>query len=476
MKQKINPGYISRRKFIGQASCLGVGYATLFSSLINLKALNAAAMAHSLVADDEDYKALVCFFQAGGNDSYNLLIPANPDEYSQYAVTRSNLAIPANELLGIQPVNIPGRAFGLHPAVPQLRQLFDQGHLSFITNIGTLVEPVTLEQIQAKNVRLPLGLFSHADQSQQWQTAYPHVRTIKGWGGKIADLINDMNTNQAISMNISLSGTNLFQNGNLHTEFSLDPYNGATGIMGYGEQSWNQIREMQTRAIDHMLDKDYLDVFKRSYVDVIRVSRDASIQVSEALENSGGLNASFSDNTVSKSFEMVARMMKAREDLGFRRQIFFIEYSGWDHHDELLNNQSEMLGVVSRAFGEFHTALQELDLLDQVTTFSISEFARTLTSNGNGTDHAWGGNVMVMGGNQINGGRIFGNYPDLALGNNGMLWDGVMIPTLSADTYFAELAKWFGVAPSDLTSIFPNLGNFYNVNSPEFPIGFLKAG
>jgi len=171
---------------------------------------------------------------------------------------------------------------------------------------------------------------------------------------------------------------------------------------------------------------------------------------------------------------MAARMMKARETLGFRRQIFFVEYSGWDHHDELLNNQSAMLSVVSQAMGEFHDALVELDLLDQVTTFSISEFARTLTSNGNGTDHAWGGNVMVMGGSQVNGGRIFGNYPELNLGNDGMLWDGVLIPTLSADSYFAELARWFGVDPTDLSLIFPNLVNFYDVNSTELPIGFMK--
>lgn len=466
---------LSRRKFLGQASCLGVGYATLFSSLINLKALNAAALANSSVVDDNDYKALVCFFQSGGNDSFNMLVPTISSEYASYAATRSNLALERNSLLPINPQNTPGRTFGLHPSAPHLQQLFENEYLSFITNIGTLVEPVTRQQIYNENVNLPLGLFSHADQSQQWQTAFPHERTIKGWGGKIADLINDMNSNPNISMNISLAGTNLFQNGNEHTEFSIDPYNGATGIMGYGESSWNQISEMQTKAIDNMLDKQYNDVFKQTYVDVIRVSRDASIQVQEALENAGELSTSFTDNYISKSFEMVARMMKAREELGFKRQIFFIDFGGWDHHDELLNNHSEMLGVVSQAFGEFYYALQELDLLNQVTTFSISEFARTLTSNGNGTDHAWGGNVMVMGGNQVNGRRIYGDYPDLALGNELMLWDGVLIPTLSADTYFAELAKWFGVPASDLIPIFPNLGNFYDVQSQELPIGFLNV-
>lgn len=466
---------LSRRKFLGQASCLGVGYATLFSSLINLKALNAAAIANSWVAADDEYKALVCFFQAGGNDSFNMLVPTNNDEYDKYQTTRSNLALEKNSLLPIQPVNTPGRSFGLHPSTPHLQQLFENEHLSFITNIGTLVEPVTRQQIYDGNVELPLGLFSHADQSQQWQTAHPHVRTIKGWGGKIADLINDMNDNQKISMNISLAGTNLFQNGNQHTEFSLDPYNGATGIMGYGEESWNQIREMQTRAIDNMLDKEYEDVFKKSYVDVVRISRDASIQVQEALENAGALNTTFTDNYISRSFQMVARMMKARQELGYKRQIFFVEYSGWDHHDELLDSHSAMMAVVSQAFGEFFQALQELDLQNNVTTFSISEFARTLTSNGNGTDHAWGGNVMVMGGDQVNGRRIYGEYPDLNLGNDMMLWDGVMIPTLSADTYFAELAKWFGVPAGDLLTIFPNLGNFYDVNSNDQPIGFINV-
>jgi uncharacterized protein (DUF1501 family) len=165
--------------------------------------------------------------------------------------------------------------------------------------------------------------------------------------------------------------------------------------------------------------------------------------------------------------------MAAHEELGMKRQIIFIDYGGWDHHDEVLNAQADMLSELDTALGEFQDALQELGLEQQVTTFSLSEFGRTLTSNGNGTDHAWGGNVMVMGGDVI-GKRIYGEYPTLALNSNLELGSGVLLPQLSADQYFAELALWFGVNPTDLPLIFPTLTNFYTPGN-GMPIGFLNA-
>jgi uncharacterized protein (DUF1501 family) len=170
---------------------------------------------------------------------------------------------------------------------------------------------------------------------------------------------------------------------------------------------------------------------------------------------------------------MVARTISARTALGMKRQIFFVNFGGWDHHDELINNQFGMLNVLSTALKEFADALNALQVSDCVTTFSISEFGRTLTSNGNGTDHAWGGNVMAMGG-PVNGGQIFGTYPSLVLDNPDEIGDGVLIPTTSTDAYFAELALWFGISPSDLTTIFPNLTQFYDPASNQLPIGFLN--
>lgn len=191
------------------------------------------------------------------------------------------------------------------------------------------------------------------------------------------------------------------------------------------------------------------------------------------MEQTSDLTTEFSENDISRAFRTISRLIKANNILGFKRQIYYVEYSGWDHHDELLNNQSEMLRNVSLGFSEFNSAMKELGVNDKVTLFSMSEFSRTLTSNGNGTDHAWGGNVMVMGG-AVKGKRIFGNYPTLNLDNEQMLWDGVLIPTLSTDEYFTELAQWYGIQNTVIPQLFPNINNFYNLNSGQAPIGFLN--
>jgi uncharacterized protein (DUF1501 family) len=206
---------------------------------------------------------------------------------------------------------------------------------------------------------------------------------------------------------------------------------------------------------------------------VIRKSRDGHAQFQEAVGNVPVLQTPFTDNYLSRSFQMAAYSIAAHEALGMKRQIFFIDYGGWDHHDEVLYSQNGMLYELDTAFGEFSDALTELGLSNQVTTFSLSEFGRTLTSNGNGTDHAWGGNVMAFGGNVI-GKNIYGEYPTLALDSSLELGNGVMLPQISADMYFAELALWFGINPSELSTIFPTLTNFYQPGS-GMPIGFLNS-
>lgn len=465
---------MSRRRFLGQASCAAVGYTTLLSSLVNLKAINAAAFANSSVSSGDDYKALVCFMQSGGNDSFQMLLPRSNAEYAEYAATRTNLAIEQNQILPILPVTPDGREFGVHPSMTQVQQLFNDRKLAFISNIGTLIDhtnPADYYSYQG----LPLGLYSHADQIQQWQTGLPHERASKGWGGKVADLIHDMNINQDISMNVSLAGTNVFQTGESTIEYALDPYNGSIGIYGYGPaESWDVFNIQRTKAIDNMFEQEYQDMFQKTYVNVVRRSRDANLLFQGALEGVPELQTQFTDNYVSQAFHMVARTMAARETLGMKRQIFFIDFGGWDHHDEVLQSQVEMLGIVSTALGEFNAALEELNLADSVTTFTMSEFSRTLTSNGNGTDHAWGANVMVMGG-KVRGGEIYGQFPSLAVNGPRVVSDGVLIPTTSTDEYFSEMAIWFGVQKSDLATIFPNLGNFYDIGSPNNPIGFLNS-
>ncbi len=463
---------INRRKFIGQASCAAVGSTTFFSTLFNLGMANeAAARANSIVSSNGNYKALVCILFGGGNDSYNMLVPMDNAAYQEYTITRSNQALAKNTLLPLSPLAGNQQPLGFHPSMPEVQQLFNSGRLSVIANIGTLIEPTTTTNVFSGSAKLPLGLFSHADQIQQWQTSVPQSRNANGWGGRVADILQSMNTNQNISMSISLAGRNVFQSGNRTSEYTIRPDgNGSIGIDGYEEEGFYQ--QVRRSAIDSLLEQQYSDIFTKTYADVIRNAQDSHELFSGAV-GQVNLGTTFSETYLSQSLQMVAKTIAARNTLGVSRQTFFVSYDGWDHHDELLNAQSTMLREVSQAFGEFNAALEELGLANDVTTFTISDFARTLTSNGNGTDHGWGGNVMVMGG-AVQGGQVYGEYPSLGLNSALEIGNGVLVPTLSTDEYFAELASWFGVSNGDLSNIFPNLTNFY-VPGATPPIGFMKA-
>ncbi len=462
---------INRRKFLGQASCAGLGYTTLMSTLCNLKSINASSILNSAVYGSGDYKALVCLMFSGGGDSFNMLVPRSDDEYNEYATTRSNMALAQDSLLAINPNNSQGMEFGFHPAMVNMQSMFEGGRLAFVPNVGSLISPITKSQYYDGSGQVPLGLFSHADQQQHWQTSLPQSRSAVGWGGKISDMLQATNANQTISMNISLGGSNTFQTGNNTIEYAINPYNGSSGITGY-EGQW-QFNELRTAAIDNMIDANYQDMFKQAFVDVIKTSRDGHIMFSEALANVTPFNTQFSDTQLSQSFKMIANTIAARNDLDMSRQIFFVEYGGWDHHDEVLVAMQNMMKEVDDAIGEFYSALDEITMSDCVTTFGVSEFGRTLTSNGNGTDHAWGGNMFAVGG-AVNGKDLYGAFPSLALDNELEVGGGVLIPTTSADEYFAELALWYGVPKSDLALVFPNIGNFYDVSNPNNPIGFMN--
>ncbi len=462
----------SRRKFIGQTSCAAIGSATLFNTLINLKAMNALALNNS--AMDPEYKALVCINLSGGCDSYNMVVPYINSEYNIYKKVRSNLAIDKSELLKLRITNQPNKEYGLHPAMKDLQQMIDSSEASLIANVGTLLAPTTRDDFYNNRVPLPLGLFSHSDQGAHWQTGIAQSRTNIGWGGRMSDLINDMNINEKISMNVSLEGTNYFQTGNDLVEYVVDPLNGSLGIRGYRPDNMYDIFNIQKSAgIDSMLNQTYTDVFKKTYVDVLRNSRDGQLQFQAALDKSPDFAGMFTDNRFSNTMKMIARIVAIHQELGYKRQIFYVNHYGWDHHDEVLNNQTAMLGEISKGLKEFNTALKQINMFDQVTTFNISEFGRTLTSNGNGSDHAWGGNCFVMGG-AVSGAKMFGKYPSLDLKSILNVYEGSIIPTTPVDLYFADLALWMGVAKSDLSYVLPNIGNFYDVKSANKPLGIFK--
>lgn len=464
---------MSRRDFLGTASCAAIGSTTFLTSLLNLGLANSlAGMSQPSLSTGGDYKALVCILLAGGNDSFNMLVPRNGSHYTEYAATRSNLALPQGNLLPLNFTDTNGKQFGLHPSMPEVQTLFNNNKLAFVTNIGTLIEPMTKTQYLNGSVPVPVGLLSHADQIQQWQTSIPQTRSSKGWGGRMADILQAGNGNQNISMNISLSGTNIFQVGNSATEYAIRA--SAGGSVGINVLEGTSALDVALKnGAESLLAQQYQDIFKSTFTDKINHAQSNHEEFSTALNQAPVLSTSFSNNEVSANMELIAKTIAVRETLNVSRQTFFITFGGWDHHDEVLDNQVAMLSVVSKALSEFQAAMEELGVADCVTTFTASDFGRTLTSNGNGSDHAWGGNVMVMG-DSVKGGQIYGAYPSLALGSNDDVGGAILLPSISTDEYFAELSKWFGVENGDLTYVLPNITNFYDPNNANLPIGFMN--
>lgn len=460
------PNRITRRRFVGQASCAAVGSTAFFNSLLTLM-LTGTASAHA-VGQQDDYKALVCLFLPGGYDSFNVLVPSGEAGYAEYLATRSDVAIPRESLLSLSPLNSM-LEMGVHPGMAELRTLFNARKAAFVANVGSLVKPTT-KQDYWNGSGLPYGLFSHSDQIEQWQTSIPDSRAGLGWMGRLADLLAPSNAPSSVSMNISVAGNSLLQVGNTITPYVTNPW-GAVGLDGY--RDWHPSSGIITPAVDNMLAAEYQNVLQRTYNQMKRKSLDAYFEFRDA--TAGGLpsGVTFPDNYLGEQLKTIANVIAGRQTLGVKRQTFYVQWGGWDFHDEVLVNMSNMLPVVSKAVNAFYQAMVALGMENNVTLFTASDFGRTLTSNGRGTDHAWGGNHFVVGGG-VNGGRIFGTYPSLVMDNPLDVGRGSLIPTTAVDQYAAELALWMGVPKSDLPLILPNISRFYSLTSAAKPIGFMK--
>ena len=469
---------LSRRRFLGQASCAAVSSIPLLSTLLNLKLAQDVAAVTAPASGE--YRALVCLFLAGGNDSFNMLVPREASAYATYQNTRSNLALAPAQLADIHPIGLPD--FAVHGMMPEVANLFETGKAAFVANVGTLIEPVQNRTQVTQNLkRLPLGLYSHSDQIEQWQTSVPHARSGIGWGGRMADLIKQLNANPIVPMQISLDGSNTWQTGNTVAEYAITP-SGAVGLSGYAP-GWVQYQDLQnamSSAVDSQLAQEYANLLAQTFTTRKKQALDAYQTFATASAPALPSGVTFPASYVGQRLAMIARAIQGRAALGAVRQTFFIQWGGWDHHDDVLNNQNTMLPQVSAAIGAFYNALVALGVADKVTLFTASDFGRTLTSNSRGSDHAWGGNQLVVGG-AVNGKRIFGQYPSLAVNpdagaevNPLDTGRGRFIPTTSCDQFFAELALWLGVSPTNLPLVLPNIGNFFNTSGSAAPVGFMS--
>lgn len=458
----------SRRTFLTHSCGLGVAAATSTSTMLSLGfARQAAAHNHG-----GDYKALVCIMLAGGNDAYNMLVPYDQDQYDEYRTFRSDLALERNNLLPL-PENDEGRIYGLHSGMADIEQLYRQGEVAIVNNVGTLLEPIDPVALQEGRAKVPIGLYSHSDQQMQWQTAVSYSRSAtQGWAGRIADLQGPELAN-GISMNISLNGTNVFQSGERAVPYNIHANgDGAQSIWAYGDDGGYNSKRKQ--MIDDVFDVHHDNLLRNEYSLRMRRAIDNAKTFVEAIQQAPDIQTTFIDQRLSTAMHQIARVISVREVLGATRQTFYVLIGGWDHHDEVLNNQARMLPYVSYAMSRFRDALREIGVYDQVTTFTISDFGRTLTSNGKGSDHGWGAHHLVMGG-AVNGGKMYGMYPTLHQNHPMDTGRGVFMPTTSTEQYFAELALWFGVAPTDLDRVLPNIRNFYAPGSLETPLGYMMS-
>lgn len=484
---------LSRRRFLGQASCSAVSSIPLLNTLLNLRL--ASSIANAAPPAPGDYRAIVCLFLSGGNDSFNMLSPysgpssTHANSRTEYENSRGNLALPLAGLHEITPDNTSGRTFAVHPAMPKLAARFQAGDAAFVANVGTLIEPVqNRAQVEAASKRLPLGLYSHSDQIEQWQTSVPHSRSGIGWGGRMMDLIKDINPNQIVSMNISMDGSNVFQSGITGAEYAVRAGNsqlegGAVALTDYQagyrtNNDGNNIQNTVSTAIDSMLAQQYSHLLQGTFQQKRRDAQEAYAIYAAATAAPLPAPDTFPDGPLGYQLRQVAKAIMGHNGLGALRQTFFVNRGGWDHHSDTLSLQQGMLGEVDAAIGAFWEQLVAMGMQDSVTLFTGSDFGRTLTSNDRGSDHAWGGNHFVMGGSVV-GKKIYGQYPSLALNpESGAEFNpldtgrGRMIPTTSCDEYFAEMALWLGVPPSSLHLVLPNVGNFFSPGATG-PLGFL---
>jgi uncharacterized protein (DUF1501 family) len=441
----------TRRDLLRLACCSAAG-ASLVGGLSKLGLVSALAQGTS------DYKALVCIFMFGGNDSNNMVVPTD-SRYAQYLQSRSVLAIPESQLL---PLQINGQStYGLHPNMPDMHGYFNNDKtLAILANVGTLVQPTTQATYQAF-ANLPENLYSHSDQQDQWQTAQLFGMTAAGWAGKIADNVQTFNTGAQFPPILSISGNPVFCTGVTSRPFSMNPGQ-APGLQGFDTSAASQARFAATQQL--LTFDSGLSMVQAANAVTSQAVKFAQV-LSNALQNISPLQTKFPANYLGQQLQQVAQVISARSALGVQRQIFFVSYGGFDTHADQLPQQVQLLTSVSQGMAAFYQATQELGVTNQVTTFTLSEFARTLEPGSNGgSDHAWGGHQLILGG-PVKGNTIYGTFPTLVLGGpNDADQNGRWIPTTALDQYAATLATWFGVSAANLPSIFPNLRNFATSN------------
>lgn len=456
----------TRRDFLRNATG-ALTMTALFSGLGRFSLTSALAQSGGA----SDYKALVCIFLFGGNDGNNTIIPYEQNAYNQYSSVRGGLstdgglAIPRDTLLPITPANAAGQ-YGLHPSLSDLHPLFAEGKLAMLCNVGTLVQPLTRAQyLNPVGVKRPESLFSHSDQQEQWQTSLSIGDSATGWGGRLADKTNPLNGAATFPMVVSISGTNLFITGADSRPITV-PSSGTFGLSGFGTDATSQARY---NAMRQLLTVDTDGTMVRG---ASRTTEEAIVNsqlLTTALNSAPATTTQFPTTSIGKQLQQVAKIIASRNTLGLKRQLFFCSLGGFDTHNGQIAQQQNLFGQLGLALRRFYDATVELGVSSNVTSFTLSDFGRTLKpASGGGSDHAWGSHHMIVGG-AVRGGNLYGTFPTLAFGGpDDSGTEGRWIPTTAVDQYAATLASWYGLSNTDMSLVFPNIGRFATPN-----LGFL---
>lgn len=446
---KITNAGASKRAFIKHASALSA------ASIASPLAINLAAMGSAAAASANDYKALVCIFLSGGNDNFNTLIPFDPDSHAMYKRLRVADMVQAQAALAgtALPALAGGRQYALHPAMKSLAGLFHKGNLAVQLNVGPLIEPVTKVTWGNRTARVPRYLFAHDAQRETWQTGLNQGAGFSnGWAGRMGDLF-EADNNRSMFTAVSVGSQGKLLRGQRTRPYNLSP-GGATNIRAFNTRPEiaNQLHRLITQPRPHNWLKD-------AYQETVAGSLRGVQALNTNLAPASSIQTPFpAGNDLADNLKMVARMIASADRLNVKRQIFFVSMDGFDLHDAF-GRHAGLLDQLSRAMAAFFQETVAMGMSDQVTTFTASDFGRSLQSNNDGTDHGWGGDHFILGG-AVKGSRFYGVAPTIASNGPDDVGQGRLIPSTAADQYASTLGRWFGLSDSQLLDIMPNLANF----------------
>lgn len=452
---------IDRRKFIqlglsalATSACLNLNRQLFADDSLQVKSKKGKSF--------NDYKALVCIYLAGGCDGFNLLLPADGVAYDQYKSVRQLMALDKSQILGITPTTSQGFNLGIHYKLPGIKALFDNKKLAFLANVGNLITPTTHQQYLDNSAILPDQLFSHNSQEDQWQILNNETRGAPGWAGRMIDLTDSAS---AVPTGINLSGYNAWILGKTSTPYKLN----SSGIVTYyGMSNDNNATEAKRKELfQKMMDRtQYTHPFKKSFADIHNNSMAIAKKIGDAFANLPPIVTTIpTGNDFAKSLMSVAKMIASQQELNMKRQIFFVRAGGYDTHDGQITSMEDLFTTLDNGITMFQSVLDEYAVASRTLTFTASEFGRTITGNGDGTDHGWGSHLFAFG-NPVSGGEVYGSMPSLVVDGPDDSRNGRIIPTISADQYASSIANWFGFDEAERLSLFQNLKNFSNKTIP----------